>query len=660
MVEKIDDILIENKKRLSELYSAYDPIRGIGSPIPRKKISYTFKGETEEWYCPVEMIEKEPLINAIVQAGSIEAVSALSGKSTPDKLYEYLNSERFKYDFEYWGVTTVKIQIKKTKKIIPFILNAAQRWYLSRLEKMRLAGAPIRVILLKARQWGGSTLTQIYMAWIQLIHKENWHSAIIADVDDQARNVRGMYKRLIDNYPIKYTMAPHEGSSKNKIIQERGNIIGIGSMQKPENLRSFDFSMLHMSELGQWKETKLNKPEDLVQGTLIPTVPTVPLSMIVMESTAKGVGNFFHKEWVASYSGESSYDPVFIPWYSIEMYQENIPFNDYKAFVKNFTPYHWFLWESGATLEGINWYFNYKKSYRYTDWMMQSQFPTNPQEAFQSTGQRVFPPIYVQDLRRSCTSPLYTGDIYPNAVKGPEALKIIRFEKHPSGNAWVWALPDKETNCLRRYVVTLDIGGKSSGADYSVITVLDRYWQIDGGSPERVFTWKGHLDQDLVIWKAIQVAKFYNNALFVPEDNSIDRKEGTEGDHFLTILDEIKEVYDNIYCRTPIEKVIEGVPAKYGFWTGHQNKTMIMDNLLACARDGMYTEKDSRNCDEMDSYEVKPNGTLGAVDGAHDDILMTTAIALWAATSHMERPIEINPETKKKSKTKQIVSEATM
>ena len=34
--------------------------------------------------------------------------------------------------------------------------------------------------MLKARQWGGSTLIQIYFAWLRLIHCRNWNSLCIA------------------------------------------------------------------------------------------------------------------------------------------------------------------------------------------------------------------------------------------------------------------------------------------------------------------------------------------------------------------------------------------------------------------------------------------------------------------------------------------------
>ena len=48
-------------------------------------------------------------------------------------------------------------------------------------------------------------------------------------------------------------------------------------------------------------------------------------------------------------------------------------------------------------------------------------------------------------------------------------------------------------------------------------------------------------------------------------------------------------------------------------------------------REGGYIERDVRALDEADVYEIKENGTYGAVEGAHDDIYMSRAIGLKAS-----------------------------
>ena len=167
---------------------------------------------------------------------------------------------------------------------------------------MRVDGVPIEIILLKARQWGGSTLIQFYMLWIQLVHRNNWNSVICGDVEGQSRNVRGMVTKALASYPdwllndqIKFT--PFEGSSKNRVIENTNCVISIGSAQKPDTLRSSDISMAHLTEVGLWKATKEKKPEDLIQS-IIGSLYETEYSFLALESTAKGVGNYFHREYI--------------------------------------------------------------------------------------------------------------------------------------------------------------------------------------------------------------------------------------------------------------------------------------------------------------------------------------------------------------------------
>ena len=225
-------------------------------------------------------------------------------------------------------------------------------------------------------------------------------------------------------------------------------------------------------------------------------------------------------------------------------------------------------------------------------------------------------------------------------MSGAGALKGLSFVEKPNGNLWVWALPDKSVNMRNRYVVSFDIGGRSSGADYSVITVLDRYWLTEGGCEERVATYRFHLDQDLAAWRAMQIAKFYNNALLVPEVNTaVSNAVETDGDHSITIFDIIKPHYDNIYARTNPQRVKEGKPALLGFHTNRKTKTELVDHYNAVIREGTYIERDVRAIYEAEHYEIKSDGSYGNIVGKdeHDDIHMTTMIAL-KVSSEMDKP----------------------
>lgn len=630
----------------------YDPIAGIGSPIPRKKLSYSFQGKQIGFMAPETMFD-EPIIDAL-NGGSIEDITS-TGKEA-ETIQEEVIQIRLKHDFEFYVYTCVKIPDKLTDGLIPFKLNRAQRKLISRFEKMRRKGVPIRLILVKARQWGGSTATQIYENWIQLFHKSNWNMAICALVDSQASHISFMFDRTLEYFPSefgKFKLKPYARQSKNRIIDGRGGIVGIGSVKQPDNLRTYNIHLLHLSEVAFFTSTPRQSAEDLIQ-TLRGSVLPMPYTMIVMESTAKGVGNFFHNEWMAAVKGKSSYDPLFIPWFDIEMYRKEI--DDYESFISNMSDYDWFLWEIEATLEGINWY-NYKKSMEnFSDLQMNQEFPSTADEAFSSTGRPAFAKPYVKQAEKTCQEPLLVGDLNANASKGKEALEGIEFEKRASGDLWIWSMPDATIRVSNRYCVFADVGGKHKGADYSIAKVLDRYWMIDGGVPEVVAVWHSHLDQDLFAWKCAQIARWYNNALLAVESNSL-RKENKDGDHFLTVLDEIAPYYENLFTRTNPEQVKEGVPTLWGFHTNTKTKPLLIDTLNGSLRDQLYVERDLRAVNEMYMYELKDDGTYGAPEGQHDDHVIGTAGSVWLALKYMPMPAQI---TSKPRKSRRVINESTI
>ena len=211
----------------------------------------------------------------------------------------------------------------------------------------------------------------------------------------------------------------------------------------------------------------------------------------------------------------------------------------------------------------------------------------------------------------------------------------------------VWNLPDPHNpndpeEVINRYLTVVDVGGRSHKADWSVIVVFDRLLMIDGGKPSVVAQWYGHIDMDLLAWKAAQIAAFYDNSLLVIESNTLethDKERDVDGDQSNAILNQIKSIYPNLYARKQSEDaIVQGLPVRYGFHTNVATKPMIISTLVKVIRDGLYVERDKRCIDEYLNYEKKPNGSFGAKAGTHDDLLMTRAIGLHICYYEMELP----------------------
>ncbi len=691
----IQELIAENKRRMVKMYTGFNPLTGEGAPLEREWLNIP-DFIVPDQYVPIDMLNNK-LVQLIIEAGTLQKFieNELDQEFTPetkDRLIKDLCIIRSRCDFCFWAYMFTKIKPKSGGNMVPFKLRHEQRILLAELEEMRLANKPIRVILLKARQWGGSTLVQIYMAWIQLLHKTGWYSNIVAQTLGTSRTIKAMYSKLLENYPSwlldipnqKLEFSPYEGSSSASIITygkslnktiARDTVINIATYENPDATRGTDNALIHYSEVAIWSETLGKKPEDLIRsisGGLL----EVALTMEVMESTANGTGNYFHREWERAKRGESSRKPVFIPWYYIE--QDSIPVQDEATFARwllenqnnEATPegfldsgkYYWYLWEQGATFAGINWYRTKRKGFAdHAD--MASEAPSNDIEAFKHSGKRVFDIYRIEELKRNIKPPKFIGDVQGKATIGKDSLQELKFNEDKQGILQIWELPETDIDTINRYEVIVDVGGRSKGADYSVITIIDRFPMILGGKPEIVAQWRGHIDHDLLAWKAAQIAQFYCKALLVIESNTLETKDknrDTDGDHTEFILNQIANVYDNLYARSSSETDIkEGAPRKWGFHTNTATKPLIIDHLVSCVRDAAWIERDINAIDELGYYEKKDNGSFGAIAGQHDDILMTRAIGLYICYRQMDMPkiIEKKIKTKRNNNT---ITEATI
>ncbi|MCM1092520.1 MAG: hypothetical protein NC421_01040 [Lachnospiraceae bacterium] len=540
---------------------------------------------------------------------------------------------RCRHDFEFWAARCVTIRDKRTGAFVKLVLNRPQRRLVAVMEEQRHAGEPVRVILLKARQWGGSTVTQMYMAWMQTTRRHNWHSLVCAHVKDTAASIRGMYAEMLRNYPEELWdgdaapgFAGFERTQNTRVIEGRGCRVTLGSSERQEAVRGLDFAMAHLSEVAFWSDSAMRSPEEFI-GAICGSILREPDTLIVLESTANGVGNYFHSEWLRSCRGESDKRAVFVPWYEIDLYSTEVA--DMEKLWGSLTDYERRLWDRhGCTLEQIQWYRDKLREYGSAE-RMAAEYPSDDIEAFANTGSGVFSLDKIGELRRGCHEPLKLGELHGSSLRGIEAMEGINFVEDCNGKLKVWREP--EAYCSGdRYVVAVDIGGRSARSDFSVISVLDRMG--DSGVPEVVAQWRGHVDHDILAWKSATIGAWYGMALLVIESNTLETR-GTEGDHSEFILSELSQVYPNMYHRVIYDRVAMSHDTRLGFHTNTSTKPMVIDRLIELVGSGGYVERDEGACDELAVYEVKPNGSFGAKEGYHDDILMTRAIGLYVIST---------------------------
>ena len=692
--EAIQAIIKENERRNAEIYAKFDPVSGEGSVGERKRVVIDDFPISVQWL-PVEML-RVPLVRQIVECGSVRAflTDNLNVEYTEEdrlKVIEQFVRIRCRYDFAFWAAVLVYIKRKGGGEDVLFRLSRPQRRFVARLERLRKAGKPIRIVLLKARQWGGSTVSQLYMAWLQLVHKVGLNSLIIAHQGAGSDEIKDMFDRMIKAYPVEMLHKLGEAYDANEPklvgvgksgsiyrVPQRNCKIKIGTAERPDSCRGGDYNLVHLSEVGLWKATEGKKPEDIVRSACSGVLYR-PYTMIVYESTANGTGNFFQREYDMASKGKSQFEAMFVSWFDIEIY--STPVDDILSFAASLYDnrnndnvassreesgkYLWWLWEKGATLEAIHWYILERAKYN-EHASMASEYPSDDVEAFVHSGTMVFDKYKVEAFKKYCKEPRFVGDVYADADEGKNALKNLRFVEDRQGVLWIWEKPeiDEDEKVTDRYLTVVDVGGRSSKADWSVIVVFDRLFMAEGGRPAVVAQWYGHCDIDLLAWKAAQIAAFYDNSLLVIESNTLethDKERDVDGDQSQFILNQIKGVYPNLYARKQSEEdILQGLPTKYGFHTNVVTKPMVISTLVKVIRENLYVERDARCLDEYLTYEKKPNGAYGAIIGKHDDLLMTRAIGLHICFYEMELPKFVKRTKRMLVKKKNAVSAATI
>lgn len=648
--------MLEENERRKNAGGVFDPLTGEGSPGPRFEVTGP---DGRRLFLPECMRDTEP------------AQRLRNGERITAAL---LDTVRVKHDFPYWAATRAYIKRKGGGEDTLFRLNRPQRRLVEALEAMRTAGRPIRLILLKARQWGGSTCIQLYMAWLQLVIGTGLNSLIVAHQAAATDEIKDMFDRLViglREHGRQKLRVENVGKSRSIFrVAERNAKIKVGSAERPDSCRGGDYSLVHCSEVGVWKATPGKTPEQMIRSACS-GVLLQPMTMIVYESTANGTGNFFHREYEAARRGESQFRPLFVAWYEIEQY--SLPPEDYGAFARMLIEgraseaatsdrrqpgsYLWWLWQRGATLEAINWYVAERAKYG-EHGLMAAEYPSDDVEAFVHSGARVFDKYRVEALREACSAVAETGEIDVPALNGipfdfghcterdlRDALGRVALLPSVSGAWKIWRRPETAPPGAvwrNRYLVAVDVGGRSLKSDWSVIVVFDRMEMTKGGAPEVVAQWRGHTDFDILAWKAAMAARLYGNALLVIESNTLETHDAdrrVDGDQSNYLLNRLREVYDNLYARRPSDaEVRSGAPRRYGFHTNTATKPMIVSTLVRVIREGLYVERDEQCLDEYLSYERRSNGSYGAIPGCHDDLLMTRAIGLHICFYEMDIP----------------------
>jgi len=511
----------------------------------------------------------------------------------------------------------LKIKTKEGE-ILPLKFNSAQDRFYSIVRERFNRNEPCKIIVLKARQLGISTVTEaIGTGWA--MQAKNVNGLIVAHSQDSTANIFNMTKLYYDELPA--ILKPMIKNSNMKLLNFENPTLDPREKERNPGLRSnirvalagssgvgrsSTFRFMHLSELAFWEESKGQTVQDQLTG-LLQTLPQHGFSLLVIESTANGF-NYFKTLWDQAVSRENDYIPLFIPWFEMEEYRK--PYNgeefseeELKLKARFNLDNEQLMWRRYAirNLCGNN-----------VDTFHQ-EYPSTPEEAFILTGSPIFDTKAVIEQLDHVKPPIRSG-IFASGM----------FLSSENGPVKIWKDPEPG----HVYAIGADTAGE--GSDYFVAYCVDQETQ------EMVATYRSVTDEDLFVKQFEALGRMYNTAMLGPECN------------FSTYptMKLQENGYYNMYVREVEDTYLDRVTKRYGFKTTSVTRPLVIAMLIEYARDNMSKIQDPALLREMLSFIKNAEGRPEAASGEHDDCIMAFAISLYILPQ--ARSYEEKVETKKR------------
>ena len=208
-------------------------------------------------------------------------------------------------------ISRLTIMHKERQRLTPFELNEPQKRL---LEVLRTSN---RVIILKARQMGISTLVRGWHFWQTYMASEPKQYAVISHTRDSAEELHRMEKTFYDNLPVQLRRPLSKSSSRTLTFEDSGATVRTHTASGKGGARSFAMNSVHLSEFAFY---------DNQEETMATVMAAVGEGQIIIESTPNTPGDKFHELVDGALKGENGWTLVFFPWFAHASYRvEEIP-----------------------------------------------------------------------------------------------------------------------------------------------------------------------------------------------------------------------------------------------------------------------------------------------------------------------------------------------
>lgn len=218
-------------------------------------------------------------------------------------------------DLPLYAGENLKIKAK-SGKLIALTFNRAQLYLHEKLEDQRRRTGRVRAIIGKGRQTGIST----YIG-ARFYHKTSLHHGVQTYILTHEQNASDTLFDMVSRFHEHTPLRPSTGASNAKELyfDRLDSGYSVGTAGTKATGRSSTNQLLH------WSEVAFSPNAAVHKAGIVQTVPDLPGTEIVMESTGNGPSGEFFESWQQAEAGVVDYEAYFVPWYWSDEYSRVVP-----------------------------------------------------------------------------------------------------------------------------------------------------------------------------------------------------------------------------------------------------------------------------------------------------------------------------------------------
>lgn len=495
----------------------------------------------------------------------------------------------------------------KKQRLVHLKFKPAQEALYEAIKKELQAGRPPRMIVLKGRQQGISTITEALM-FQDSATRPMVNTLIVAHRDDSTTALFEMNKLFYDYLPAKlqpmrknnngqtivFENPTRDADAKRKKPGLRSRIRCITAGGKGAG-RSLTQNNVHLSEFAFWPG---NKKQTLLG--IMQSVPDDINTLVVIESTANGYDEF-KDLWDGAEKGENGWVPVFLPWYMEPDYRKPVdPGTEWteeerklqEQFGLDEEQLAWRRWCIRTNCGGdVN--------------LFRQEYPCTPDEAFLLSGDAFFDNDVIMARRRAAPRPIREGFFhYPEPEIEGGAPMDWTFTDRVNGYVRIYEEPKKG----HPYVLAGDTAGDGSDAFTAFV--------IDNSTGKQVAELQQPLSEIFYARQVYCLGYYYNEALIGIEINySTYPQKKLEEWH-----------YPHFYQRERFDTFTGEMVKAFGWNTTPQTRPVILAELHTIMDEAPELVTSYHTLGEMLTFVYDKNRKPQAASGQHDDLVMAAAI----------------------------------